>query len=168
MRKEDQIYQNICEVAGIENGRLDGVPVYFSVKEIRCKTRSSVWKTEPSGRYQINVSVPNARRERIFRTKLKDGSYDILGVVDAIKLAARQRRVEMDRELARQANKDVAESIRSKYKLNKTYVSSYAGSAGSFCAPAPVEGLVNVQINFGAVDPAIAEKIMAFAQSLGA
>lgn len=168
MNKEDQIYKDICEVASVENSRLNGTYVYFSVKEMREREGSSVYRTRPSGRYQINVSIPGERRDRIFRTKKADGSYDILNVVDAIKLQARIRKDEADREAARVANKDLAETIRAKYKLQRTYVSAYAGSAGSYCAAAPVEGKLNVQINFGAVDPAVAEKIMAFAQSLEA
>lgn len=168
MRKEDQIYQQICDTAGIVDSKLNGVAVYFSVKEMYERDGSSVYRRRPSGRYQINVSSFGSRRDTIFRTKIKDGSFNMLDVVDAIKAQARFRLAETEREAAKEANKDVAETIRNRFKLTKTYVSAYSGSSGSYCAPAPVKGLLNVQINFGAVDPAIAEKIMAFAQSLEA
>lgn len=170
MRKEDQIYQEICNAAGIDNGSIDGVFVYFSVKEMRQKVGSSVRKTQPSGRFQINVSVPGERRDRIFRTKVKDGSFDLEAVVDALKTAARIRKAEIDRAAARTANRDAAELIRNdpSLKLTKTYVSAYASSANSFVAPSTVEGLINVQINFGDVTPEVAAKILAFAKSLEA
>lgn len=167
MRKEDQIYEEIRTAAGIDNGAIADMYVYFSVKEMRQKVGSSVWKTEPSGRFQINVSVPGDR-DRIFRTKVKDGSYDLEAVLGAIRDQVRIRRAAMDREAARTANRDAAEEIRNEYKLTKTHVSAYASSANTFVAPSTVEGLINVQINFGAVSPEVARKIMEFAQSLEA
>lgn len=166
MRKEDEIVQQICEVAGIEMGNLNGTPVWFSVKEMREKDGYSSWRTRPSGRYQINVGVPGERRERIFRTKVKDGSYDILGVVDAIKTQARIHKYQKECELARQSNRDAAELIREDIKLKHTYVSGYASSPNTFCAPATTEGKVAVQVYFGNVDPETAVKIFQFAQSL--
>jgi hypothetical protein len=171
MTKEAEIYEAISAVAGIaEDGTLDGVPVYFSVKEMRQRVGSSVWKAEPSGRFQINVDLPGQSRDRIFRTKLKDGSFDLEGVIDALKTSVRIRNAEIKREATRNANKDAAAAIRNDpaLKLNKTYVSGYAASANSFVAPSTVEGLINVQINFGAVDPETAVKILAFAKSMGA
>lgn len=166
MRKEDQIYKNICETAGIVDGMLNGVRVYFTVKEMY--DRNSGYRPQPSGRYQINVSSFGSRRDTIFRTKVKDGSFDILGVIDAVKTQARVRQAEAEREATINMNRDAAEALREKYKFKSRFVSAYTGSAGSFCAPSSVEGKINVQMNFGAVDPEVAEKIFAFVQSLEA
>lgn len=169
MNKQTQIIDEIKTAAGIVDGRLNGVYVYFSVKEMYERTGSSVWNRKPSGRYQINVATPSFnRRDAIFRTKVKDGSYDLAGVVSALKTLAAANLEELKRGLAREANKDVAKDIREAYPLKQSYVSSYVGSCGSFCAPANVEGLVSVQIHFGNVTPEMAEKILAFAKSLEA
>jgi len=162
------IENKIKEVAGIEGSKLNGVHVYFDVKEMQQRVGSSVWRVQPSGRFQINVNIPTENRPRIFRTKKVDGSFDVLAVVDAIKLQATIRKRQLDAETARRSNEGAADTIREKYKLTKTFVSSYAYKPSSFCVPASIEGFVNVQINFGTVDPATAEKIMAFAQSLEA
>ena len=159
--------KSILEAIAIAVGETDIKP-YYTVTEMRCRVGHSKYRTEPSGRYQINVSVPGERRDRIFRTKVKDGSFDVMSVADACKDQIRIRLAEQARENARNANKDVAENIRNTYKLNNTYVSSYAGSAGSYVAPSTVEGLVVVQLNFGSISPEKAEAIMAFAKSLEA
>lgn len=157
--------KSILEAIAIAVGETDIKP-YYTVKEMYMKT--GLYRTEPSGRYQINVSVPGERRDRIFRTKVKDGSFDVMSVADACRDQIRLRRAENERERARTANRDVAKNIRETYKLNHTYVSAYAGSQGSYVAPSTVEGLVTVQLNFGSVTPEKAEAIMAFAKSLEA
>lgn len=159
--------KSILEAIAIAVGETDIKP-YYTVKEMYCRVGSSMYRTEPSGRYQINVSVPGERRDRIFRTKVKDGSFDVMSVADACRDQISSRRAEIARERARANNQDVAKNIRDTYKLNKTYVSSYAGSQGSYVAPSSVEGLVTIQLNFGSVSPEKAEAIMAFAKSLEA
>lgn len=170
MKQQDQIAIDICQAAGIVNGSLDGIIVYFGVKQMYERTSTYSSTRVPAGRFQINVSVPGERRDRIFRTKVKDGSYDMAAVVGALRDQARIRKSKQDREAARRSNQNAAELIRNDpaLKLNNTYVSGYASSANSFVAPAPVEGKISVQINFGAVDPETAVKILAFAKSLEA
>ena len=157
--------KSILEAIAIAVGETDIKP-YYTVKEMYTKT--GLYRSEPSGRYQINVDVPGERRARIFRTKVKDGSFDVMSVADACNDQIRQRRAEQERERARASNQDVAKNIRETYKLHKTYVSAYVGSSGSYVAPSSVEGLVTVQLNFGSVSPEKAEAIMAFAKSLEA
>ena len=165
MMKETEIRIQIEEACGMVDNKIDGTYVYFSVKEMHGKLGHSSYRTVPLGRYQINVSNPHGNRECIFRTK-KGGTFDLEGVKQAILTQARARRDEQNREAAKSANQGVAEAIRNKYPMKSTYVSAYAGSTGSFCAPSTVEGLVQVQISFGSVDPETAEKILAFAQSI--
>jgi conjugal transfer/entry exclusion protein len=112
------------------------------------------------------VSVPGGGRDQIFRTKVKDGSFNMPDVIGALHTQVRYRKAVDAVEQAKEANRDVAERIRGQYKLKNSYVSAYVGGAGSFCAPAGVEGMINVQVNFGVVSPEVAEKIMAFAKSL--
>ena len=166
MNKQTEIASQINQAAGIVDYKKDGVYAFFDVKEMYSKAGSSAWKTSATGQFQINVHVPGEKRDRIFRTKIKDGSFDMAGVVNAINDAVGRRKAEKDREAARNANKGAAERIRETYKLGRTYVSSYASSSNSFCAPSSVEGKVVVQLNFGSVDTEVAEKIMAFAKSL--
>ena len=165
MTKEMEIRSKIEEFCGFVDNKIDGIRVYFTVKEMHGKVGSSVYRTQPLGRYQINVNNPYGNRDCIFRTK-KDGSFDLEAIKEAMLDLARARRADKNREAARDANKDMAEALREKYKMKHTFVSGYAGSTGSFCAPSTVEGLVQVQISFGSVDPEIAEKILAFAQSI--
>ena len=165
MIPENEIRNKIEEACGIVDNRIDGTYVYFSVKEMHGKLSS--FHTIPLGRYQINVPNPYGNRDTIFRTK-KDGSFDLAAIKEAIFVHARARHEEQKREAAKTANQGVAEAIRNKYPMKSTYVSAYAGSTGSFCAPSTVEGLVQVQISFGSVDPETAEKILAFAQSIKA
>lgn len=165
MMKETEIRIKIEEACGIVDNKIDGTYVFFSVKEMNGKMGSSVYRTIPLGRYQINVDNPYGNRDCIFRTK-KDGSFDLAAVKEAILTQARARRERAQREAAKSANQSRAEAIRNKYPIKSTYVSAYAGSTGSFCAPSTVEGLVQVQISFGSVDPETAEKILAFAQSI--
>ena len=161
-----EIREQIIEVAGIVDGKIDGVYVYFHVKEMNTRDRCSVWKVTPSGRFQINVDVPGGGRDKIFRTKLKDGSFDVLGVVDAIK--AQVAHTKREREIAATVNMNdaVAEQLRNKYPLKHTYVSAYKGSSSSYVAPSTALGEMYVQINFGSVPPEVAAKIMEFAQSI--
>jgi len=163
-----EIENEIKQFAGMVDGRLDGMSVYFSVKEMHERAGSSVYRTRPSGRFQINVSVPGQNRQAIFRTKKKDGTYNIADVVDALKVNAVYRKGEINRASAQAANADVAENIRTTYKLKHSYVSAYARTGDSFCAPSTVVGKVAIQISFGSVTPEVAEKIMAFAKSLEA
>jgi hypothetical protein len=165
MMKETEIRTQIEEACGIVDNKIDGIYVYFSVKEMIDKIGSSMYRTIPLGRYQINVDNPYGNRDCIFRTK-KGGTFDLEGVKQAILTQARARHEQGKREAAKLANQGVAEAIRNKYPMKNTYVSAYAGSTGSFCAPSTVEGLVQVQISFGSVDPETAEKILAFAQSI--
>jgi hypothetical protein len=154
--------------AGIVNGNLGNVPVWFDVKEMQEKVGSSVYRTKPSGRFQINVSVPGSRRERIFRTKKADGSFDLFGIVEVLQIQAAARLREINAESARQSNVQAAELIRGEFKSKTRYVSGYASSTSSFVAPSATEGKVAVQINFGSVSPEAAMKIAAFVNSLEA
>lgn len=163
-----EIKNLINTAAGIVDGNIDGVWVWYEVKEMQEKVGFSSWKTQPSGRFQINVSHPGERRDRIFRTKKADGSFNVLDVVEAIKSQHRARKSEIDREVARKSNADVAEAIRTSYVGKTKYISSYASSTSTFVAPSSVEGKVAVQINFGSVDPEVARKIMAFVNALEA
>jgi len=165
MNPEIEIRNKIQEACGIVDNKIDGVYVFFTVKEMHGKEGFSAWRTKPLGRYQINVDSTFGNRPRIFRTK-KDGSFDLEAIKEAVLDLARARRAEQNREDARKANQGMAEVLREKYKMKSTYVSAYAGSTGSFCAPSAVEGFVQVQISFGSVDPETAEKILAFAQSI--
>lgn len=165
MIPENEIRNKIVEACGIVDNKIDGIHVYFTVKEMHGKEGYSAWRTKPLGRYQINVNSTYGNRDRIFRTK-KDGSFDLGAIKEAILDLVRVRREDKNREAARNSNKDMAEALREKYKMKSTYVSAYAGSTGSFCAPSTVEGLVQVQISFGSVDAETAEKILAFAQSI--
>lgn len=168
----DQIYMEICKAAGYTQDALgreliDDVQTYLLFEVKQMYDRSLKWRSTPSGRYQINVTSPYGDRPKIFRTKVKDGSYDIDGVVEAIRLTATARKAQQAREQVREANRSEAERVRDAYKL-KSYVSTYASAANSFCAAASTEGMLQVQINFGTVTPEMAEKILAFAQSIGA
>lgn len=154
--------------AGIIDGNLGNVPVWFDVKEMQEKVGSSVYRTKPSGRYQINVSVPGTRRDRIFRTKKADGSFDLFGVVEVLQLQAAARLREINAESARRSNTQAAELIRGEFKSKTRYVSGYASSTSSFVAPSATEGKLAVQINFGSVSPEVAMKIAAFVNSLEA
>ena len=154
--------------AGIVNGNLGSVPVWFDVKEMQEKVGSSVFRTKPSGRFQINVSVPGERRDRIFRTKKVDGSFDLFGVVEVLQLQATARKRDINAEATRRSNVEAADLIRSEFKSKTRYVSGYASSTSSFVAPSATEGKVAVQINFGAVSPEVAMKIAAFVNSLEA
>lgn len=168
--KQNEIYDQICEFVGIKNGCLDGTSVYFSVKEMHAKVGGSVWRTAPMGRYQINVPAPVGGRDKIFRTKKADNSFNMLDVADAIKAYAAYRKRQDAMAAARESNREVAEKIilEAKDRGMKKYISSYASTLSSYCVPASEEGLVNVQINFGAVTPEVARKIMSMAQSLEA
>ena len=154
--------------AGIVNGNLGNAPVYFSVKEMQEKVGSSVYRTKPSGRFQINVSVPGSRRDRIFRTKKVDGSFDLFSVVETLQAQAAARVREINAEAARRSNVQAADLLRSEFKSKNRYVSSYIGSTSSFVAPSATEGKVAVQIYFGTVSPEVAMKIAAFVNSLEA
>lgn len=168
--KEREIYQQISDFVGMQNGYLDGAAVYFSVKEMQAKVGGSVWRTAPMGRYQINVPTPSGGRDKIFRTKKADNSFNMLDVADAIKAYAAYRK-RMDAAVAaRESNRDVAEKIATEAKTNglKKYISSYASARSSYCVPSTEEGLVEVQVNFGAVSPEVARKIMSMVQSLEA
>ena len=152
----------------IVDGNYSNVPVYFSVKEMQEKVGSSLYRTKPSGRFQINVSVPGERRDRIFRTKKADGSFDLAAVVEAIETQRASRIREINVEATRRSNVEAADLIRTEFKSKSRYVSSYASSTSSFVAPSATEGKVAVQINFGAVSPEVAMKIAAFVNSLEA
>lgn len=154
--------------AGIIDGNLDNVPVWFDVKEMQEKVGSSVFRTKPSGRFQINVSVPGERRDRIFRTKKADGSFDLFGVVEVLQIQATARKRDINAEATRRSNVEAADLIRSEFKSKTRYVSGYASSTSSFVAPSATEGKVAVQINFGSVSPEVAMKIAAFVNSLEA
>ena len=162
--RAQEIYQQICASANIVQGEVEGQRVQINVKEMR--DHRSSWCTVPSGRYQINVRVPGERRDRIFRTKKDDGSFNMLDIIDAIKVIVR---VGKDRERAlsaRTANTDTAARLREKYSMKNMHLSEYISGSGSHVAPSTTEGKINVLLNFGPVDPAVAEKILAFAQSL--
>lgn len=154
--------------AGIVNGNLGSVPVWFDVKEMQEKAGSSVFRTKPSGRFQINVSVPGTRRARIFRTKKADGSFDLFGIVEVLQLQATARKRDINAESTRRSNVEAADLIRSEFKSKTRYVSGYASSTSSFVAPSATEGKIAVQINFGSVSPEVAMKIAAFVNSLEA
>lgn len=165
--KSREIFEQIATFVGMKESRVDGVYVWLSVSEMYSRTS---WgsRDKPMGRYQIKVDMPGKERSKIFRTKKADGSFNIQDVADTIKNVVRIKKAEQARDAAEQSNKAAAEQIRNDYKLKRTYVSAYAGSAGSYVAAAPVEGQVIVQVNFGTVTPDMARKIMAFAQSLEA
>lgn len=167
--RELEIKKQIEEFTGIERGYIDGTAVYFSVKEMYGKVGGSVWRREPMGRYQINVPSTYGNRDKIFRTK-KDGSFDLLAVGDAIKDYHRYRKTQDAAMAAREYNRDVVERIREEAKAGglKKYISSYSTVGNTFVAPSSTSGLVDVQVNFGSVDPEVARKILAFAQSLEA
>lgn len=166
------IRAQIEDICNIKNGEIDGVRVSFSVKEMFEKVPSSVYRTRPSGRFQINVHPAEYRRrvrDTIFRTKKADNSFNVLDVKDAIMNQQRVRKDSFNREGVRASNESVATKIRETYPLKGRFVSSYAPTTGGcFLAPSTIEGKVAVQINFGHVTPDVAEKIMAFAQSLEA
>lgn len=170
MNTVQQIRESINLAAGITLDGMDGVNVYFSVKEMYEKVGMSSWKTQPSGRFQINVDVPGSRRDRIFRTKKADGSFDINGVVEALKQQAQVLKRRDEQDAARRSNVEAAELIRNDptLKLKNTYLSSYVSSTSSFVAPSSTPGKVSVQIYFGQVDAETAAKILAFAKSLEA
>ena len=154
--------------AGIIDGNLGNVPVWFDVKEMQEKISTSLYRTKPSGRFQINASVPGERRDRIFRTKKADGSFDLFGVVEVLQIQAASRLREINAESARRSNSQAAELIRGEFKSKTRYVSGYASSTSSFVAPSATEGKIAVQINFGSVSPEVAMKIAAFVNSLEA
>lgn len=168
-QREKEITKQIEEFVGMEHGRIDGTAVYFSVKEMYAKVNGSVWRREPMGRYQINVPSTYGNRDKIFRTK-KDGSFDLLAVGDAIKAYHQYRKRQDAMMMAREQNRDVVERIREEAKAGglKKYISSYSTIGNTFVAPSSTTGLVDVQINFGSVDPETARKILAFAQSMEA
>lgn len=169
VNREIEIRKQIEEFAGIERGYINGTSVYFSVKEMYSKVNGSVWRREPMGRYQINVPSTYGNRDKIFRTK-KDGSFDMLAVGDAIKAYYTYRKNQDAAMAAREHNRDVVERIREEAKAGgmKKHISAYGTIGNTFVAPSSTTGLVDVQINFGSVDPEVARKILAFAQSLEA
>lgn len=164
------IRSTIDEICGIKDGFLEGVRVSYTVKEMYEKVNGSVYRTRPSGRFQINVHPVSYRRgirDTIFRTKKADNSFNVLDVKDAIVAQVNVRKIDQSSEANRISNEAAATELREKFKFKNKYISSYAPtSTGSFVAPSVVEGKVAVQINFGQVTPEVAEKILAFAQSL--
>lgn len=166
--RQKEIATQIEQAAGIINGYdLNGVKVYFHVHEMREKIGNSAYRTQPSGRYQINVPNPYENRDRIFRTKKADGSFDIAGVVEAIKVQYEAATAAQARQSIQNSNTDISNALVEEFKSTNFYISKYPSANVSYCAPSTsVEGNVSVQVNFGNVDPDTARKILAFAQSI--
>lgn len=149
-------------------GRVDGVYAFYHVKEMYERAGSSVWKTKPSGRFQINVATTSGR-DKIFRTKKSDGSFNLEGVVEAISERLEHFKASQRRQDTREANRNLAEELCEKFRTSKFYVSHYGNvnAVSSQCSPSQnKEGHLNVVINFGDVDAETAEKILALAASL--
>ena len=170
MDQSNEIRKQIEQAAGIVDGKLDGEYVCFTVKQMYGKVPGYTIRRNPLNRYQITVHTGFSSRAVCFRTSLKNGYLElkIEGIVDALKGQVARRKDEKEQENNRKINRAVAVQLREKYKLQRTYVSEYAGSRNSFCAASAVEGLVDLQISFGSVTPEVAEKILAFAKSLEA
>lgn len=159
--------ETLATAVGIdEKGYFDGVYVLWSIKELHAKRNSwDTLRTIPTGKFQVNVTVPGESRQRIFRTN-KHGKFDYASIKAAFEQAVGIKRLALERADARRGNELAAEAMRAKYKSNKRYLSGYASPGSSYVAPSEVAGKLQVQINFGVVDPEVAEKILAFAQSL--
>jgi hypothetical protein len=171
--RQKEIATQIEQAAGIINGYdLNGVKVYFHVHEMREKIGNSVYRTQPSGRYQINVPNPYENRDRIFRTKKADGSFNIAGVIEAIKVQYEAAAAAEARRNTQQSNTDISNALVEEFNSTNFYISKYQSGNVSYCASAncapstSVEGNVSVQVNFGDVDADTARKILAFAQSI--
>lgn len=156
MKTAQQIELEIAERLGIINNTLDGVPVQYAVKPMRTKTGVN--------RYQINVPTTRHQRDRIFRTTVKDMTYDVQSVEEAIKQQVRLTKVQYEREQARSANAEAARKIREEYDM--MWASSYAIPSSSFIAAGAAPNTVQVQIYFGAVSIEDARKIAEFANSI--
>lgn len=165
-----KIKEQIENFCGIEDGKIDGIRVSFEVKEMFEKVPNSVYRTQPSGRFQINIrpAVYSPRaRDTIFRTKKADNSFSILDVKDAIIAQVNVRKIHQSSEANRISNQAAAEELRQKFTFKNKYIGNYVlSNTGSFVAPSVVEGKVAVQINFGQVTPEVAKKILAFTKSL--
>lgn len=165
-----KIKEQIEDFCGIVDGKIDGIYVSFEVKEMFEKVPSSVYRTRPSGRFQINVRPAEYRRrsrDTIFRTKKGTNAFNILDVKEAIMAQIKVKKIIQSSEDNRMSNEAVAAELRDKFKFKTKYISSYApASTDSFVAPSVVEGKVAVQIHFGQVTPEVAERILAFVQTL--
>lgn len=166
--RQKEIATQIEQAAGIINGYdLNGVTVYFHVHEMQEKVGHSAYRTQFSGRYQINVPNPYENRDRIFRTKKADGSFDLAGVIEAIKVQYEVAAAAQVRHNTQQSNTDISNELVKEFDSTNFYISKYPSANVSYCAPSTsVEGNVSVQVNFGDVDPDTARKILAFAQSI--
>jgi hypothetical protein len=159
-----EIRAQIEKAAGIIENTINGHAVFFTVKEMYDRTHS--WKSTPSGRFQINVGIYGSMRDKIFRTKKKDGSFDLAGVVEALHDQAYARKREKEIADNQKSNESLVQEVLSTYK-GKKYVSQYGGS-GTYCKPSVTPGKVELQVNFGNIDPETAKKILAMVQALEA
>lgn len=156
------IRQQISELAGLDNGYKNGIPVYFDVCEMQ--HRISDWRSKPMGRFQIKVDNRSGGRPTIVRST-KEGKVDWDKIIAAIDEYVRVRKAEIARENRKASNADIAKAARDSY-TGKRHVSDWSGGACTVIPSSTEEGKMRVQWDFGSCDLEKAKKILAFAQSL--